>query len=1155
MLARLSHSFHSPSCMGRRRHDRLAAVALLLAAAVLIAAGMPGRAAEAAPDIRLLWVADTRSSLMTAATVADIDGDGLGEILIGGMNAVIAYDGDGNRLWEWPTTTRFCTYPAVLVREGEKPLIYAADNAGNFMCLDGQGKEVWHARMNAASNWSAAVVADVNGDDRPEVIQTDDDGGVYAFDALTGKAVWKVAAKGGIGSSPSVGSLSGARTPEVVVATEDGFLTVIAGDGSPAWERQLGRGLMGPVIFTAGDGAGRVVVGSHDGEVFCLGSKGDLVWQHSAGSPLDASISVGDIDLDGRADIFLVTTAGTVERLGEDGGVIWRLDVHMRSDASGAIADVNGDGKLEYILCLHAARLLVLDDGGGVIFDYDLKVNNAYNATPTFGDVTKASPGLEMVICGGDGGKLFCFGTPAPNDAVVQWGAYRRDYTMAGSWPGLARSATATMSPEDVAWNTVLTGQGVRFTVTNANPSAGPLRAQAACLTPDGARRAVTADIADAADEVVLPLEVLAPGLYSFSWSLRDAGGKTLVSGARDVTLQPFANDRGLVNRASASLTSVAEAVRATLPLSASALRREARLLDDTAAAAAPLQDACLCAGSSAQRDAIERTTALAEAARRDLRVADIVRQAVAVGRGTSVIAFQGPTWTSQRVADMLPGRVSAGLEVTRQVVPGEHEPVAVNLFNITDRELQVRVVIDAPQGVTVVPHRALAVPTAIGLMAWDALPELDETASISIPSLSSRQLWLDAATAENVAGKQQITVRLQAINGAGVLEAPQTEEAIAPPETQVVINLDVLPFRMAPAGSFRLCTWAYVESSQFKDIADATYADLWSHGNNVFVILAMPEAKYDDGGRLVGPVDYTKVDAYVKRWQGKNAVLLLNGFPALAPASGKGEYGGPAYRKALKPYLNDLAAHMASLGFTTDDFALYPIDEAGGDGWPSIHAQAEFGKMIRAANPKVKIYADAGGPDPAMMEEIAPYVDIWSPGVNLVSTEPAKFNIMKATGKTLWSYNCSYNNYNKALRDPGTLKVADIVSEYRGAGIWAFRHNLTGAGFWTYCTSPEDPWTRTMTEYVMVYPGRTMPVTSRRWEGVREGIEDFRILAALKARLDATGAAALPEEVRERVRHLLEVSVPQYVDGITDEPKLERLRGEMLDCVEAVAG
>jgi outer membrane protein assembly factor BamB len=1107
------------------------------------------------PNIRLLWSTDTNTSLYSAGTVADINGDGLGEIILAGYNAILAYDGNGKRLWEWAVQPRFSTYPSVLVRAGRPALIYVADNAGNFVCLDGAGKEVWRAKLNAPSNWSAAVVCDLNGDGKHEVVQTDEKGTAWAFDALSGQVIWTTPLQGDIGASPSLGDLNGDGKPEVAVVTEAGWIFILGNDGKILWSRQVGRSLYcAPVIFTASDGSGRVVFGSGDGEVFCFDANGELRWRYSAGSSMDSSVSVGDMDLDGRADIFAVAQEGVIERLDEDGNVMWTLDMHMRTDASGAIADLDGDGRLEYILTTHKARILALNAAGEVVFEQQLKVNNAYNATPTFGDVTKASPGLELVVSGGDQGLLFCFATPAPRDAVVQWGGFRRDLTMAGSWPGLAKSVPVSMTPENLAWDKLLTGQGARFRITNAEPQAAPLRAEASCVTPDGARRSVTGDIHGAAGKLALPLDVLAPGVYSFSWSLRTVEGRVLASGARAVTLQPFVNDRSLVVNAAAEMRAVADAAQATLPLSAAALVRDARLLDDTARIVAPLQDAALAGDAAARQRAVAETSALVACALRGQRMAGIVKQAVAIGPGTSVLAFAPPMWESLGVSGLLPERAATSLDLTRRVVPGEHQPVAVNLLNVTNRELEVRVVIEAPPGIAVVPMLARSVPTSDGMMSWDALPELDNSSVIPVPSFEVRQLWLDVAVGAVQPGDHAVKVRLQAINGAGVLEEPKSEHAVAPPEAVVTIALKALPFEMAAPSALRLCTWAYVETSLYKDIADATYANLFAHGNNVWTIGALPAAQYDDQGRLVGPVDYGKFDAAVERWRGKDVVLLLSGFPALTPASGKDGYDTPPYRKALKPYLDDIVEHMARLGFDLDHWAFYPIDEAGGTGWDSIDAQARFGELMRAARPEVKIYADAGGPDPAMIKKIAPYVDIWSPGVNMVATEPDKFSIMQATGKTLWSYNCSYNNYNKPTDEGRTLKAADVVAEYRIAGIFAFRHGLTGLGFWTSISNPEDPWARARYEYPMLYTGRTAPVTSRRWEAVREGIEDFRILTALKARLDARTAPPLSNDARAKVKRLLEVSVPQYIDGVTDEAGLDRLRGEIMDCVEACA-
>jgi hypothetical protein len=106
--------------------------------------------------------------------------------------------------------------------------------------------------------------------------------------------------------------------------------------------------------------------------------------------------------------------------------------------------------------------------------------------------------------------------------------------------------------------------------------------------------------------------------------------------------------------------------------------------------------------------------------------------------------------------------------------------------------------------------------------------------------------------------------------------------------------------------------------------------------------------------------------------------------------------------------------------------------------------------------------------------------------------------------------------------------------------------------------------------------------VTSRRWEAVREGIEDCRILTALKRRLDAARGDARPptdaagdskvsDDARARIRSLLEVRLPELVDqsfkegslglardvldASVNDSTIAAFRKEVIDCVELVVG
>ena len=438
----------------------------------------------------------------------------------------------------------------------------------------------------------------------------------------------------------------------------------------------------------------------------------------------------------------------------------------------------------------------------------------------------------------------------------------------------------------------------------------------------------------------------------------------------------------------------------------------------------------------------LSKSSALVARAEREIAVAGVVRQAVALGAGTSLIAFEGTLWENRQVDEQLPSQAVNPLRVTRRAVPGEHEPVSLKLFNVTDHELLVRVQIDAlTNGIVVVPHRSVGVPTSLGEVAWDALPELDESGTVTIPSLTTGEVWLDLDLAGAKPGEQQVRLRLQALNGAGVLDASGSPHTIPPPETAVEIALHLADFALVPAGEFRMCTWAAPEAAQLPD--------LLAHGNNVFAV-SLPAVNYDAQGHRACS-DYTALDQVLGRLKGKDVVLLLTGMPGL-----HGELGSDAYRADLKAFLDELVAHMAGAGFDTRHFALYPFDEPGGYGWNPINQLAALGKLVRAINPEVMMYVDGGG-ELSMFQAIAPYIDIWCPAINMLAEKTPVMDIVRHNGKMLWSYNCGYG-YSRPVG--ANLKGMNLIGDYRNAALFAFRHNATGIGFWCYNSGP-DPWGR----------------------------------------------------------------------------------------------
>lgn len=1124
---------------------RLLTITLYFALAVY---GRPAPAGE--PVISQLWSADLNSFLESAPTLADIDNDGRDEVLVAGREELIALNKNGKELWRWRTRQRFMTYPAVLQRPGLPALIYAPDTGKLFSCLDGNGKVVWQSELNAANSWSAPVLNDLNQDGRMEVVTTDQTGMVWAFDAVGGRLIWKSQILG-MPANPAVADIDQNGGSELVFITSAGWVTMLDQNGALVWRHEIGGqsadwATSSPVLFAASDRQVRIVAASNTGLVVCLDADGNHLWSLMAQAPIASTLSVGDIDQDGRADVFLITQTGRILRIDESGALLWDIDMQGRSLASGAIIDFDDDGRLEYLLCTQNGRMIGYDMDGDIIYHYQFPCRTI-NMTPTFGDICRGTNDLEMVVTGGESGLTYCFATGARKTGRADWTSYRKDDHNTAAWFGLSQSQAASMTPKNLLWNQITTGEEIQFAIFNPNPSAKPLQASVVCIRPDGSKGTATTQIVSRTGTLSLPLQVTIPGPYDFTWTLQTAQGEKLVTGAKKLFLQPFVNDQALVTRAVAGLNAAANTVDDKLPLSAVALRREAKDLEKAAEDLAPHQQAVPADDALMVEQTLYKTGALVSRSRRALKTAAVVEQAGRKDSSASLIAFAGLIWENRRLHEQIPDIVENPLQIQRTVVAGGHEPVSIKLFNITDRTLQVRLLLpQLPAGLAVTPLYSIPIPTSQGEEAWDALPEMDESAIISIPSLTTREVWLDIQIGEVEPGQYALTAVFQALNGAGVMDALANPHGVPAPETRVQMMLEVLPFTVAPSGAVRLCTWSPNQGAELQDLLD--------HGNNVFTVPhGTPQ---HDAASHFTQADFSRLDPILAGFKGHDVVALFSGFPSL-----EGEFGSVLYRQNLAEYLRHLVLYMQRQGFDLEHFALYPIDEPGGHGWQYVNQLVAFGKMVREINPEIMIYMDGGGELP-MFQAMAPVLDIWVPGIDMLAEDSPVMKVVRASGKKLWSYNCSYG-YSRPVG--ANIKNTNLLAEFRNAALYAFRHQATGIGYWCYNSGAEDPWMRNEFEYRLVYPGRSKPVTSRRWEAVREGLEDFRILTALRERVGKTDAAT-----GKRLAHLFDVSLPDLVDpsyeemkiglgrGVIDasssESKLLAFRREMLDCVRAVS-
>ena len=1130
------------SCTSTKRNGRLGSKRAAVYAAALAAGIMTAAFPSAALDIEQVWSNHPDMIMEGAAMVVDLDGDGDDEILTAAYENMIVVDGTGEELWRFDTAGRYSTCPAILEREGASPLIYAGDNKGQFTCLDGAGDIVWQVEGIGVFCASPAL-ADLDGDGVVEVVQGTNSGAVHVFDALTGTPVWTTTVEvtpgeGGC-SSPAIGDLDGDGALEIVIATGAGKVFALNASGEVLWESSVGGtspdwATCSPILFGNSKGEVCVAAASRLERFYCLDSQGNVLWERPTRGAVASTISAGDFDNDGRADLFAVTQLGVLYRFDEDGRVLWDIDTQGRSLASGAIIDLDGDGVLEYLLCTQRGTLLAFDNAGKIVFTHQFDTRTI-NVTPAFGDIVKERPGLEFAITGGESARIFCMGTPAPLDAAADWETYRGDKRLTGAWFGLISAENVGMSPVDLAWDNVLTTSDVAFRVVNPEPGDAPLVAEASCVRPDGSRQVAVGKVVGRRGTLNLPVSITAPGVYQFEWALKDAANTVLAAGSRELTFQPYQNDQALAQRAVLALEQAigdAAAPDAKRGLKA-AMRQESLGIADEAQALVSLQAAAPGSALAFLEELNARTAALNARAQRALALAHAAPSLLASAPNSSVVAFEGITWENRDVDKQLPTEAAIPLQIARRSVPGEHEPVSVKLLNVTLDSVEIGArIATSPGGPAVTAFEVKPVPTNQNTTAWDPIVPLAD-GKMAIPSLETREVWLDIDTANVKPGTYQVDVSL---NGGSS-------------ETKVEIALEVLPFEMAGFGAMRLCCWASYNEDAVKD--------LLAHGNNVFTA-GLPPVTVVEGDPVQLELDFAALDEFVSWLGGYDAYLLMNGMPALGVAM-----ESEAYVTRFAEYLDQLMTHLAAKGVREDRVALYPHDEPGGHGWDTVHHYIAFARQGLKARPNLKFYVNGGG-DLAMFEAMNEIAAIWCPGFYMLAEDTPTMRFLKGSGKELWSYDCGYS-YARPIG--ANVKTINVVAQYRLAAIHGFNFGGDGIGYWCYNVGP-SMWDAIRDEYPLVYVNEDETQTaSRRWEAVREGMEDARILIALR---DKLADPAVSNAAKARIRHLLDetvagqarqaldevtLGVARYViDASNNDATVEEMRKEMMDCVALLA-
>ena len=1087
-------------------HHATRQVVCALFALATIAAFAPAHAGAA----ESFWVYETTGGYLDSSpAIADLDGDGSPDICMTSLaGPVFALDAFGREMWKIDLMERISIAPTAADVAGDSgPELFVLTQAGKLYCLEGRTGDVWwvydipsRTRLDSVTSYvteydgsepikhggTTIVAADIDADGSVEIITNTVTGTVFCLSAA-GDLLWSCEAGESLPAAPSVGDLDGDGAAEVIISSLEHPASCLSADGTVRWQyaadSTLGdiggsRDIASPIVVDLnGDGRSEVVT-FDENTMVALDADGHVVWTTvAARNRVDASLTAADADRDGSPELYAVDLSGNVVRVNADGTRLWTTNIGHRCRRSFSVADMDGDGVVEILVGAYTGKIHVLTPDGTI--EEELSIGSGTNATSSVADLL------------GDGS--VCVVTPeiTGNLSVYRWtpGVTAPTILVPGYRGGNARTASSFVPRAERTrlFTTLSTGtpydRRPAFVAEIANPSRERLSVAMTVADGNGVVAETTRSVRGRTGTARLSYDgSRLSGNAVFTCTV-SSGDSVIESHTFTQPVLPYAGTlaahRQQIERIAALMPQVPDqrGIAERLAYLRAAVPGLATSIDNLSSLSA-LRRRELWNGLTTLSDDLSRLETLTNAAR---------------NAGTALKISAANPWAPFGGIDELSENRMGCDTIRAEAFAGEVESAALNVWNFSGVAKTLRVTMSAlSDGDTTISNaitvrEVVSVATQRAKMSADALPLLRGSRTIVVPAWGARQLWLEVHTAGLRAGEWTGEILLRNMDVG-------TEAITAP------VTVSVWPVAQSREHVFDLCGWAATDG-------EGVFEDMLSHGMNVFTDARPVPFEYDAEGDIVS-ADFSAFDAYMNIHAPHGTAL----FHSLVRLTGPAEPFSPVWNAAYDAAVKQFAARVLELGFGYDCYAFYPVDEPGLRDGLNVATFMQWAPITRQADPNIRIYTNPTTMPLEWLARMNPYVDIYAPhhsGNWHKNPELCEHvRMMHGNGHEMWTYSCGDN-----------VKHMSPLG-YNRAQMWmCFNDGHTGGGFWTYSAGGESNWHTSGMDYSLVYPGDYGPIPSKRWEAVRDGVEDYGMLMALKAAAEAPGAD--PELVR-RTRDLL---------------------------------
>ncbi|HQP97733.1 MAG TPA: PQQ-binding-like beta-propeller repeat protein [bacterium] len=1054
----------------------------------------------------------------SSPAIADVDGDGTVDIVLGGTSGiVVVLDANGREIWQAHPGSRICVPPSAGNVLGDPlPEVLVLTENGRLVCLAGPtGAVLWEYQLPAKVKWASMTIllADMNQDGDLEIITGDQEGTLVCLSG-NGTLIWSIQESEGIGSAPAAGDLNGDGYAEILIATEETPLICLSHEGTVLWRMSpppasfgpiLKREVAAPVIWDLQhDGIPEILTG-YGKSLAAVDPHGNLLWTYPMNNQIDSAIAVADADENGEVEIYAADLSAKFVCLDPQGKEKWSAGVEQRVRRSPAIADLDGDGIAEILIAGYSRTLYVYRPDGTQKEVLPLK--GATNAAPTVAYLPHNQTFLVVLpeISGAATSRRW--NTPA-TEPLILWPEYRFNaQRTASQFPPSPELEKARIS--DLSFGNLYTDSS-EFQIRISNPDRHKISTELTILYNNEpiAHTVKNSSRKDIAIQLRYRSAEIHSGDLTFRYAVQD-NEQEIAAQTYVIPRIPFKDQQNQIGTLLTELDRLVPQLPDPTGMTEQLHSLKIRLEDsgksvDRIAFLTPMERRAL-------RDELSELNGKAVQMRQICEQVLKEKIILAVSAANPWAPFGG-------MEEILEGLIN-GTVAEIEAFHGETESAAFNLFNFSGVPRSVQVELqDLSDGSdtrslekAISLHEVISVPTQRSDLSADALPQLGPARIMTLPAWEARQLWFSVDTSRLQPGSRNVRVKLRTVE-------------VEPVEAEAELHITVWKTPLPQERTFSLCHWSGT------DQPEGALEDQIAHGVNVFVVGVPAKGQFDPEGNLVGEIDYLSHDAVMTRHTPHGIVL----FHRLAQLEGPAPEFSPVWQKAYNAFIHKWVAHLKEMGIGYDRFAFYPIDEPGLNDGRGVEIFMQWAVATQEADPEVRMYAN---PVPQItwndLQRMAPYVDIWCP-YHLSWFPEDKLAFIRKTETIQWTYACADN-----------AKHLSPLAYYR-ARAWQVRHfGFTGMGFYTYYLPGVNPWLIPSIgfDYQMVYSGESV-VISKRWEAVRDGVEDFEMLIALnsvaeKARLEGTHLRLV-----EEVQHLHENSVSEIArfcegdeDGTTPGP------------------